>query len=332
MKISVVMPAYNAEKYIGQAIESVLNQTVKDFEFIIINDGSVDRTKDIILSYPDKRIVYLENDKNSGIVDTLNRGLDYATGEYIARMDADDIAVMDRFEKQEAVLENNSNIGVVGSNIRIFGEEIESTVFCYSSNPKRAKAELIFNSSLAHPAVMIRHSILCTNNIMYEKEYQGLEDYVLWWRISKFADVMSIDEVLLNYRKHKKQITQTRDPQFIEKLRKFSKERLHTLVDSTENEEKVFFKYCEGNYTEFSNEEIINLSVFYSKLLEANRKKRIFDGNELKIVFGLSVVYVINHLQLQVKDRIKILYKCYKQGGIPGILFCKVMIIWLFRG
>ena len=94
------MPAYNAEKYIGESIKSILNQTFIDFEFIIINDGSRDRTKEIILSYSNDRIVYLENEINSGIVVTLNKGLEYATGEYIARMDADDIAVAERLEKQ----------------------------------------------------------------------------------------------------------------------------------------------------------------------------------------------------------------------------------------
>lgn len=104
-KISVVMPAYNAEKYIGKSIDSILNQTYGDFEFIIINDGSKDSTKEIILSYSDNRIVYLENEINSGIVVTLNKGLEYATGEYIARMDADDIAVAERLEKQIEFME-----------------------------------------------------------------------------------------------------------------------------------------------------------------------------------------------------------------------------------
>ena len=108
-KISVVMPAYNAEKYIGESIDSILNQTYGDFEFIIINDGSRDSTKEIILSYSDNRIVYLENEINSGIVVTLNKGLKYATGEYIARMDADDIAVAERLEKQIEFMEKNKD-------------------------------------------------------------------------------------------------------------------------------------------------------------------------------------------------------------------------------
>ena len=90
VKVSVVMPAYNAEKYISEAINSILNQTYTNFEFIIINDGSTDRTADIVESFADKRIVYLENKKNMGIVYSLNRGLAFAKGEYIARMDAED--------------------------------------------------------------------------------------------------------------------------------------------------------------------------------------------------------------------------------------------------
>lgn len=113
-KISVVMPAYNAEKYIGEAIESILNQTFKDFEFIIINDGSVDHTKEIIREYNDPRIVLLENDKNRGIVLSLNKGLDAATGKYIARMDADDIALKNRFERQVEYLDEHKDIGVLG--------------------------------------------------------------------------------------------------------------------------------------------------------------------------------------------------------------------------
>ena len=150
------MPAYNAEQYICEAIESILNQTYKDFEFIIINDGSTDRTKEIIKSYNDPRIVYLENEKNSGIVVTLNKGLDFATGEYIARMDADDVASPKRFEKQVAYMGKNKGIGVLGTGIIIFGEGMAEKSYSFSSNARQAKADLFFNSSLAHPTVMIR--------------------------------------------------------------------------------------------------------------------------------------------------------------------------------
>ena len=110
--VSVVMPAYNAAKYIKEAIDSILAQTYRDFEFIIVNDGSTDNTKEIILSYSDPRIVYIENEQNSGICVTLNKGLDAAKGRYIVRMDSDDIALPQRLEVQVRYMDANPVVGV----------------------------------------------------------------------------------------------------------------------------------------------------------------------------------------------------------------------------
>jgi glycosyltransferase involved in cell wall biosynthesis len=108
-KISVIMPTYNAEKYLREAMDSILAQSFKDFELIVINDCSADGTEQIVLSYQDPRIVYLKNEKNLGVAGTLNRGLQVANGKYIARMDSDDRSVPERFEKQLAYLEENPN-------------------------------------------------------------------------------------------------------------------------------------------------------------------------------------------------------------------------------
>lgn len=111
-KISVIMPAYNAEQYISEAIESILNQTYSNFEFIIIDDGSTDRTVEMVQSYSDPRIRFVQNEHNLGVAATLNRGLKLATGEYIARMDADDIALRERFGKQVSFLDMHPEIAV----------------------------------------------------------------------------------------------------------------------------------------------------------------------------------------------------------------------------
>jgi glycosyltransferase involved in cell wall biosynthesis len=215
-KVSVVMPVYNTEKYIQEAIESILNQTYTDFEFIIINDGSTDRTKEIIQSYKDSRIRYLENVHNSDIVTTLNKGLDYATGEYIARMDADDIAMKDRLKEQNRFLDRHDEIGVVGSAMIVFNEKGEENLFPYSTTPGMAKAELMFNSSLGHPTVMIRKR--CLENIRHEAEYQGLEDFVMWWRIAQRYPIVSLKKPLLKYRKHTDQVTKNRSKEFYDRF------------------------------------------------------------------------------------------------------------------
>jgi glycosyltransferase involved in cell wall biosynthesis len=106
-EISIVLPAYNCEAFLTEAIESILNQTLKDFELIIINDGSTDKTEDVVKSFSDARIIYLKNETNSGLVYTLNKGIDIAKGKYIARMDGDDISLPTRLAKQKAILDEN---------------------------------------------------------------------------------------------------------------------------------------------------------------------------------------------------------------------------------
>ena len=153
MKMSVIMPVYNGEKYLKEAIDSILNQTFSDFEFIIVNDCSSDNTEDIIKSYKDNRIVYLKNEENSGVATTLNRGLDIAKGEYIARMDADDISLPKRFEKQVDFMDKNKNCIICGSNTELFGAISGRTYVPLTDSAIRAT--VIFSSPFTHPTVMI---------------------------------------------------------------------------------------------------------------------------------------------------------------------------------
>ena len=142
--VTILMPVYNAELYLKRAIESILNQTYKNIEFLIINDGSTDNSLAIIKSYSDKRIVLIENDKNSGLIYSLNIGLKKASGKYIARMDADDISYPTRIQKQCAFMENHNEIGILGTFIQ------KENKFKNYSNPNltsnELKARLIFNN------------------------------------------------------------------------------------------------------------------------------------------------------------------------------------------
>jgi glycosyltransferase involved in cell wall biosynthesis len=123
--VTVLMPVYNTEMYLKEAIDSILNQTFRDFEFIVINDGSTDSTSDIIESYSDPRIIYLQNEKNLGVATSLNKGLSIAKGTYIARMDGDDVSRCDRLEKQVAFMDANPEIGVCGTWLETIGDRNE---------------------------------------------------------------------------------------------------------------------------------------------------------------------------------------------------------------
>lgn len=210
--ISVVMSCYNRQNYVAQAIESILNQTYTNFEFIIVDDHSTDNTYKIIKRYAkqDKRIIALRNKVNKGIVYALNRGLKLAQGKYIARMDDDDISLPQRFEKQVKYMEENPDVVVLGSNVKSFDEECN-----YGKYPSWVDGFdkdvlsilLMFKCPVSHPNVMIKNSFLKEHNISYEKEFEYAEDYRLWTQvILKGGKIENLNEVLLLHRCSKKSI------------------------------------------------------------------------------------------------------------------------------
>jgi len=196
--ISVVMPVYNGEKYLNEAIDSILNQTFTDFEFIIINDGSTDQTEEIILSYDDSRICYVKNEKNLQIVKTLNKGISLANGKYIARMDADDISMPERFERQVEFMENHSDIGVCGTWMQTIGDL--NGVWKMPVTHEDIIVKMLFHSCLMHPTVFIRMQVLSLNNMLYDEAFSGTEDYDLWLRLSQVTKFSNIPKILLSYR------------------------------------------------------------------------------------------------------------------------------------
>lgn len=201
MLISVVLPAYNADLYLKEAIDSILAQTFIDFELIVLNDGSTDKTEEIILSYNDNRIVYIKNEKNLGLIATLNKGICFAKGKYIARMDADDICFPERFAKQVEFLEKNQEYVICGTFVYLFIEKIEKKkVAKYPEVDSAIRMRSIFNSPFAHPTVMFRRDIIIDNNLKYSKEYKYAEDYGLWIDLLEYGKGYNLTKPLLYYR------------------------------------------------------------------------------------------------------------------------------------
>ena len=199
--ISVIMPAYNEEKYIGRAIDSILAQSFQDFELIVINDiGSNDGTVDIVEEYvrKDKRVRLLQKtDGARGIAASLNMGLCVARGEYIARMDADDYSYPLRFEKQLDFLIQNTNVVLCGTDYRLI-EPQKIRIVHMESNPERNKCLLLFGTVVAHPTVMFRKNFFLKHNLLYNDQ-EMVEDYELWCRVAEWGDISNVSEVLLDY-------------------------------------------------------------------------------------------------------------------------------------
>ena len=197
-RVSVIMPAYNVEKYVGEAIESILNQTFPDFEFIIINDGSTDNTAKIVKEYAkkDKRIKFIDNKENRGFIARLNDCLELARGEYVAKMDSDDISLPERLERQVEYLDNNPDIGMVGVGVRKFG-----TVNRIDTRPARVGiADFIY--TCATTVFMARREIIEREQLRFDKNYFAAEDHEFYSRFARVSKIANLQEVLYMYRYH----------------------------------------------------------------------------------------------------------------------------------
>ncbi|HIP35303.1 MAG TPA: glycosyltransferase [Crocinitomix sp.] len=204
-KLSVILPVYNSEKYVYKAIESVLKQTFTNFELLVINDGSTDKSAQIIASFKDDRISIINNETNIGLTKTLNKGLDKARGKYIARMDADDICLPTRFEKQIEYLDNNPDIDVLGTAFEIFGNE-NQTVYP-PINSIEINLELYFNNIMCHPSIMLRKNSI--NDLKYDDKYLHNEDWAFWLKcIQNGLKFSNLNTVLLKYRVQGQNISQ----------------------------------------------------------------------------------------------------------------------------
>lgn len=257
-KVSVVMSVFNSELYLKSAIESILNQSYSNLEFIIINDCSTDNSETIIKSFNDNRIKYIKEFENIGLETALNKNFMLAEGEFIARMDADDIASPDRLKHQVEFLMANGEIDLVGT----WYEKITNTVSLgikpQQSDYKKLKFRLFFGNNIAHPTIMFRRKLIDNGDYYYKKEYTIVADYELWTRLAIKYNLDNIKLNLLKYRVHPNQITNT----------KLSLQR--------KNFKKAHQSYI-SNFLEINDiEEIKRISVFFLHPSKLNFPDRMF--------------------------------------------------------
>lgn len=202
-KVSVIMPVYNAEKYIAYAMESILNQTYEDLELILIDDKGYDKSMDIARGYNDARIVILENECNKGIAYSRNRGIDYASGEYIAIMDDDDWTPEYRIKEEVEYLDSHPEMDVVGGAMNVIDESNAIKRLHLGQvvhNPKRIRAELMFHNMVPSSSAMIRKRFIEKNKLKYSDNMLGMEDYEFWTRCSLYGNITNLDKVMLHWR------------------------------------------------------------------------------------------------------------------------------------
>ena len=207
--VSVVMPVYNGKPYLEEAIESILCQTFRDFELIIINDGSTDDSETIINNYKKKNDqIRTYSQENQGLVQTLNRGFGCAKGRYVARMDADDISLPQRLEQQVRILDTELDVAMVGSSFCAVDEKGRHTYVTYQPVSDGAiRWHVLFHNPFAHTSVMLRASVMRKNNLQYDDSARHAEDYDLWSRLLCFGKGRNIRDPLVKYRRHSQRMS-----------------------------------------------------------------------------------------------------------------------------
>jgi glycosyltransferase involved in cell wall biosynthesis len=200
--VTVLMPVYNSEAYLEEAIASILGQTYTDFEFLIINDGSTDRSASMIESYADRRLRVIHKSKNQGLIATLNEGLAESRGRYIVRMDGDDISLPDRIARQVAYMEAHPDVGLCGTWFEDFGAGMPSRTIRYSESDTEIRIRHLYQTHVAHPTAIIRKSVLTKHNLQFDPDYVHGEDYHFWVCMSRFCKISNIREVLVRKRDH----------------------------------------------------------------------------------------------------------------------------------
>jgi glycosyltransferase involved in cell wall biosynthesis len=228
-RVTVVIPIYNREKYVGIAVESILSQTFPDFELLVIDDGSIDRSIAVVLSFSDPRIRLVRNHTNLGVSTTRNRGIQLARGEYLAFLDSDDWACPERLAKQTAFLDNHPDYAAVGSWIEWMSEEGHplGTIKRKPTSPEEIAAWRLFQVGIENSTSMARTVVL--RAYRHREEFDVSEDFDLWARIAANHKLATLPEVLVRRRMHAGQLTQEKAARAPERRLAIYAAQLHLL-------------------------------------------------------------------------------------------------------
>jgi glycosyltransferase involved in cell wall biosynthesis len=271
--ITVLMPVYNAEKFLREAINSVLDQSRSDFEFLIIDDGSTDSSAEIIRTYDDPRISFVQLQNNRGLIATLNAGLDMAKGTYIARMDADDICHRDRLAMQLEFMENHEEIAVCGT---WFQMSPSGQVVRHPSGDAEIRSAMLSYCALGHPTTMLRASVLAEMSLRYNESYPAAEDYELWTQIVPKGSLANLPHVLLQYREHEGQVSAQMQAAQLLHAGRCRVNMLCKPLSSVTEQDKFYASLALGLGQILSVSTLNQVLPWLEKLSAANKHTRVF--------------------------------------------------------
>jgi glycosyltransferase involved in cell wall biosynthesis len=271
-EVSVLLPVYNAGTYLREAVESILHQTYRKFELIIVDDGSTDESVAYLSGLRDPRTRIERSEKNHGIIATLNRGIGLCRAPLIARMDSDDIAESERLAEQKRVMDSENKLAVLGSDFVPFGNEKQGSWIRFFE-PEEIAIALLFENPICHPTVMLRRSEL--PEPVYPKDYPHAEDYALWVKCGAKAKLRNLPKKLLRYRAHVGQVSRLHSETQNESIRRLVLRQMAKLgLEPNPAELYVHQSMAHGFLPSPLAERL--MSRWSEKLLRANQKHGVY--------------------------------------------------------
>ena len=285
-QVTILMPTYNGAALLRETIDSVLQQTFKDFELLIINDCSPDNTDEIINSYNDPRIRYIKNEKNLGISGSSNYGISIAQGKYIARQDHDDISHPDRLQKQVDYMEAHPETGICGTGYHIFGRR--SRIVIHPQFDGLIKSSLLFKCTIAHQTSIMRKSLFTEHNLRYDETFISSNDRKLWIDAAPYTQFYNIPEVLLEYRMHKGMTSKTKRDVVLQEgrhLRDILYQKLQ--INPSEEQRHIIDTYLMQGRAHITDKNIIHqIDSILRFFIQANNQAKVFDDDSFRQVCG----------------------------------------------
>lgn len=281
-KITVIMPVWNAENTLDEAIQSIVDQSYTNWELIAIDDASTDSSLSILKSWSEKdhRIIIIQNEKNLGVAATLNRGLDLATGRWIARMDSDDISREDRFTKQVEYLQNHPEVGLCGSWVEFFGDK--TGIRKMITEFDEITVELLFSFPLEHPTWMIRGETVERNHLRYDPSYQ-CEDLDLSVRIALIQKIINYPEPLLKLRQHKGRISRIRKEAITKGIRRVLQGQLIQLGIHANEDQIQDHLRIRGDEPITRKRDLWRIQNWMQYLIQENNRSEIYAKDLFKL-------------------------------------------------
>lgn len=280
-RVTILLPMRNVAPYVGEAVDSLLSQEFRDFELLILDDASTDESVAVVGSRRDDRIRLVKNETRLKLAGALNRGLDLARGEYVARMDADDISCRERLGRQVGFLDAHPDIGICGTSARTFGVRPHRTYREPSDHP-RIKAKTLFDTPFVHPTVMIRRAALAGNR--YDVDFYPTEDFELWSRMIWSVTGANLPDVLLRYRVHAESMTGAEWTDMDRQACRIVRRSLDRLGLGATDEAAAFHrKIGRGrSYSCGSLEELGRADAWLRRLAETNERTAAYDREALR--------------------------------------------------